>query len=412
MTRFFAAVLGAMIAAACVPRSPGGSDAGASSGEAGADGSTGDRDGRVTGDASEVASDTGQVTRDATEIGGADGEPIAVDAGGEDAAAADVVAAGDAQVPDGGRADAGPSDASTNDSGIPQPDDLPHGSTGIASRYAGDNGIGSDPAVVFADGFETYTQVSQLSQRWTGGVYHTQNLRIATETANVFSGTKAIEVVIPQGRSEVSNALDQIVSPEPDVLFLRYYDKFEAPFDVVGSSHNGAFIASHYFDNGATPGVPADGTNKFLVSLEHGRESASEPRPGFLNIYIYHPAQRDVYGDHFFPDGTVIPFSYLPGDFGPTFVPRPSRVPDLDRWYCHELMVKANTPGLRDGRIAIWEDGEIVADFPNMRLRDVPSLTINRFQVVLHARDNPNGVARKWIDNVVAATSYIGPLSP
>ena len=34
---------------------------------------------------------------------------------------------------------------------------------GIASRYAGDRNIASDPAVIFADDFESYTLLSQLS---------------------------------------------------------------------------------------------------------------------------------------------------------------------------------------------------------------------------------------------------------
>jgi len=37
------------------------------------------------------------------------------------------------------------------------------------------------------------------------------------------------------------------------------------PYDVVGSSHNGSSTRRHYFNgNLATPGIPADGMNKFL----------------------------------------------------------------------------------------------------------------------------------------------------
>jgi hypothetical protein len=75
-------------------------------------------------------------------------------------------------------------------------------------------------------------------------------------------------------------------------------------------------------------------------------------------------------------------------------------------------MLKANTPGQLDGRIAGWLDGKLVADFPNLRLRDVASLKIDRFGISFHIYSNPNGEARKWYDNVVAATSYIGPIAP
>src|SRR5690606_27999320 len=203
-----------------------------------------------------------------------------------------------------------------------------------------------------------------------------------------------------------------IVAPELDLLFLRYYAKFEPPYDVVGSSHNGSMISAHYFIDGqATPGVPADGMNKFLVNLENWRGEVEVASPGLLNVYVYHPEQRSQWGDHFFPDGTVTPYDPEPFDFGPDFVPRADVIPELDRWYCYEYMVQANTPGERDGRIAVWFEGELVADFHNLRLRDIESLKIDRFGLSFHIGSNPNGETHRWFDNVVAATTYIGPLA-
>jgi hypothetical protein len=107
-----------------------------------------------------------------------------------------------------------------------------------------------------------------------------------------------------------------------------------------------------------------------------------------------------------------MPWTYLPYDFGTGFVSRPNIVPELNRWYCFELMVKANTPGVRDGRIACWMDGAIIADFQNLMLRDIDTLTINRFGLSLHIGSNTLSATNKWYDNVVAATSYIGPMKP
>ena len=146
------------------------------------------------------------------------------------------------------------------------------------------------------------------------------------------------------------------------------------------------------------------------MNLENWRGEASTPSPGDLNVYVYHPEQRSDYGDHFFPDGTVLPNSSLPFDFGPDFESRPNIIQELDQWYCYEYRVRANTPGERDGQITIWLDGELVADFPNLRLRDVATLTIDRFGLSFHIGSNPNGETKKWFDNVVAATSYIGPM--
>ena len=91
---------------------------------------------------------------------------------------------------------------------------------------------------------------------------------------------------------------------------------------------------------------------------------------------------------------------------------RPNVVPELGRWYAYEVLLKANTPGQRDGRVTCWLDGEVVAEFPNLRLRDIDTLQIDHFSIGLHAKSNPNGPTRKWYDNLVAATEYIGPMAP
>ena len=287
---------------------------------------------------------------------------------------------------------------------------IPEGNDGIAAKHPGDVGIESDPAVIFADGFEDDAQASDLNRKWDA-VYQTQQIRIATETPNVYRGSKALEFTVPQMTAELSNATDKVLTQERDLLFLRYYSKFQAPFDVVGSSHNGSMISAHYFINGqATPGVPADGTNKFLANLEDWRGDVGTKSPGPLNIYIYQPEQRSQWGDHFFPTGTVLPNSSQLYSFGPEFKSRPDVTPELDRWYCYEYMLKANTPGQRDGRITVWLDGKLTADFPNLRLRDVASLKIDRFGLSFHIGSNPAGATKKWYDNVVAASSYIGPV--
>jgi len=295
---------------------------------------------------------------------------------------------------------------------------LPEGNNGIARKYRGDAGIGGDPAVIFADDFESCTEPADLDKRWDS-VYQKQYVRIATAPASVYRGRQSLEFVLPQQAAELSDAVDKVLKPEREVLFLRYYSKYESPYDVVGSSHNGAGISAHYYRGGqATPGIPADGRNKFLINLETWRGEAATPSPGNLNVYVYHPGQRSQWGDHFFPTGQVMPNTSLAFDFGPTFVKRPDIMPRLDQWHCYEFMVKANTPGSaggpgkNDGRIAVWFDGKLAADFPHLRLRDVENLKIDRFGLCFHIKSNPKGTSRKWYDNVVAATSYIGPVAP
>jgi hypothetical protein len=294
-------------------------------------------------------------------------------------------------------------------SGTPGEGPLPEGDTGIASAYPNDEGIEKAPGVVFAHDFEDVSTPQDLRGKWDV-VFHEAQLRIATEPENVNGGSRALEMLFPQRDDAVGNGLMKHLEQERDILFLRFYTKYDADLNIegAGSFHNAGSISAHYHVDGqSTPGVPADGTNKFLVSYESTVWSG--PSPGHLIAYVYHPEQRSQWGDIFFPTGEVMPNTSLPGNFGDDFVPRPNVVPDLDRWICLEMMVKGNTPGQRDGRIGFWMDGKLVADFPNMRFRDIATLTIDYLNIGGYI--NPNKVRdnRLWFDDVVAAVSYIGP---
>ncbi|MFH1510838.1 MAG: dockerin type I domain-containing protein [Candidatus Woesearchaeota archaeon] len=281
--------------------------------------------------------------------------------------------------------------------------DLPEGNNGIAASYPDDANIQSDPNVIFADGFESYTSASQLMTKWDN-YYQTGNARIATESGNVYSGIKSLEFTLPQTGSEIANEVSKRLSPAEDTLFIRVYTKFETGFSVVGQGHNGIGIKANY----PGPGNVPNGKDFFLVVLENSIY-LDEADPGYTNLYVYHPEQRSQWGDHWYADGIVLPYSSNPGDFGQNFVSRQNFIPQTNRWYSYEIMVKANTPGQRDGRVAAWIDGNLIADFQNIRLRDVSTLKMDEFGLNLHCQSSSRS-NKKWYDNLVVARSYIGPM--
>jgi len=291
--------------------------------------------------------------------------------------------------------------------------------TGIASRYPGDKNIASDPAVIFADDFESYTSPSQLTSKWDDA-YHLQNTRIAIETGNFFAGSKALEFSLPISITEVSNSLKKRLSPEQDTVFLRAYTKFDSGYSVTGSNHNGLRLSAKYPGPGTMP--PADGTGFFLFLLQNnilGTTLAGETAPGYSHLYVYWPKQRSAFGDHWYPDGLVKPFSGNIGNEGewlafpnqyPDFKAMPNFLPQRNRWYCYELMVRANTPGQNDGEAKYWIDGKLIGDFPNLNIRSVSTLKIDEAHIGLHAAHSER-VNKKWYDNVVIAKQYIGPMA-
>jgi hypothetical protein len=160
----------------------------------------------------------------------------------------------------------------------------------------------------------------------------------------------------------------------------------------------------------STPGIRADGRNKFIVSFENWRGDDATPSPGAAEHLLLPPGAALRVRGPLLPHGRGHALYGEAGELRGALC-RPANItPELGRWYCYELMVKANTAGKRDGRIACWLDGKLIADFPGLRLRDVDSLKINSASLSLHIRSNVVRENKKWYDDAVIATSYIGPV--
>lgn len=278
---------------------------------------------------------------------------------------------------------------------------LPEGSTGIAANYPDDANLESHPDVLFADGFEDYSSVSRLTGSGNYNNYY-QGSNLALDGSVHFKGAQSLRMRMPSTSNEVSNAIVRNLSSGQDRLFMRVYARYQPGYSGVNSAHNGLRVSGNY--NG--PGRRPDGTDFFLVNIENSRWG-SEPEPGYTHAYVYHPEQDDSYGEHWYSDGRVTNGSQ---SFGPYFVARPNSSPTRGEWICYEMLVQLNTPGTRDGRVAVWQDGELIADWQNIRFRDVNTLKIDQIQL----ENGGQGSVQqndKWYDNLVIATSYIGPMA-
>jgi hypothetical protein len=284
---------------------------------------------------------------------------------------------------------------------------LPEGNIGIASKYLHDAGIDRDPSVVFADDFEG--GAPRFDNAWGGTV-------LTPKPENVRGGKQALECTLPWPRpaKETGMGVGHHFKEGFDTLHLRYYAKFGRTTELFhGGTHDGGAICARAPGvPDAKPGIPADGRNEYTVLLDTWRPDDKIASPGTLATYTYHPEQRHPWGEHFFPSGKMLPNGGSPAYFGPHFMSRADIVPERDRWACYELMVKANTPGKRDGRIAFWVDGKLTADFTNLRLRDVDTLKANRVSLGLYTQNDAiKSACAMWFDDVVVATSYIGPVA-
>lgn len=283
---------------------------------------------------------------------------------------------------------------------------------GLAARYPGDKGLAADPAVVLADDVESSAtgmlpdglaaeqQNNPWDRAWGGA-------RITDDPEHVHAGHRALEFSTNGPRAV---GVGKYLSPGFDRLFFRYYIKYDHAFP--GAHHVGGGMKARAPGlPDANPGVKPDGTNQFDVLLDHWSFDPGVPPPGHLVAYVYHMDQQHKWGEQFYPSGKTQPgVNAARGIVGPSFVPRKDVVPVRGRWHCYEFMVQANTPGQRDGRVAFWIDGHLAADFPNLRFRSVDALKINRVNVGMY-ESRHNGFHRVWIDDVVVAAAYIGPMT-
>jgi hypothetical protein len=114
-----------------------------------------------------------------------------------------------------------------------------------------------------------------------------------------------------------------------------------------------------------------------------------------IGNYAYHADMQDFYGEH---------WAWSKGALG--YLKR-------NRWYCIEQYVKMNTPGVKDGVMRAWVDGMLAFEKTDIRYRTIDSLKIEKIWMnVYHGGTKPPGRdLHLYIDNVVIAKRYIGPMA-
>jgi len=251
---------------------------------------------------------------------------------------------------------------------------------GLAAKYMRDAGVEGDPAVIFHDGFESGSKWDGRSRRST----------VTEEAANVHSGRKALEFVAPAGRGTGGNVGKRFAKGR-ERIFLRWYMKFASDFDQDKLTHTGGGIAACApgVNVPGNAGVRPNGRNKYCTALDPWRGWGRNASPGNLILYTYHMDQRDKWGDN--------------------LTPKTKNIPALGKWGCYEIMLQANTPGQKDGRAAMWQEGRLIGDFADLRFRSSESLLPNKIWLVVYMH-NSKQANTAWFDDVVAATKYIGPM--
>jgi hypothetical protein len=276
---------------------------------------------------------------------------------------------------------------------------------GLAIRYPADEGIASDPAVLFHDDFESGDSKSAEP----GDKWHEVNRRLVSNAtdqtaplqfetnAKIVRGKKSARVQLRQdGYEDVT--LVKWLQPGHDELYMRYCVRYGTDYGYHGHG-GGGFMADAGKGGFKGAGKAPDGDKFFWATLEPIGPRQWDP-PGALIFYAYWWKMK--------PDGRG---SY----WGNWFQPPTDQVPQLETWTCIEWRVKANSAGQDNGELDCWIDGQHCGEFREINWRSTDSLKVNKVQLSLWLE--PSGYARAgggttrtvWYDDIVVATQYIGP---
>lgn len=266
---------------------------------------------------------------------------------------------------------------------------------GLAAQYPGDEGIEKDPRVVFVEDFES-GDVRDLAARW-GSAASPQNLSLVDERHGATPGCRSLKIA--------RNGYLFTHVRSADTMFARFYVKFH---EKTGYLHHFVQLLA---DEPATPwpkggaGQRPDGDKKFTTELGPWGREGKVPPPGMLHFYSYwHDMKPDGHGDY----------------WGKLFEEDHQEPLQPGRWYCLEMMLKANSkPELADGEHAFWVDGKKIAQFTGIRWRTSDALKVNTFWLNYYITDfaatsnhdtATDRVNEVWFDDIVVATEYIGPI--
>jgi hypothetical protein len=308
------------------------------------------------------------------------------------------------------------------------------GHHGIAARYPHDVGIEADPAVLFVESFEAGS-LERVLARWEDATPR-ELLSLRDDVPAASAGKKSLRMHKRPGDGSRGARLYRRLRPDGGQgyaqLHARMYVKLAKRSDPI--HHFGASLGGNH-PSTARPAVDAGkrtrGDASFWTEVEPGEAWR-------WDFYTYWMEMRSWQNED--GSGSVVTGNaFLRAGADMEWAPAGPEV-RRDEWTCLEVMVKLNDPvSARNGEQAFWIDGELVrkdgqvvshlgegfprgswlrdkwsphpagVPFEGFRWRSSPELLLNFLWLYVYTEQDDYDIAVDF-DDVVVATSYIGPL--
>lgn len=272
---------------------------------------------------------------------------------------------------------------------LPATAQSPNRADGIAVQYPGDTGIEKDPDVLLVEGFEADNWDAKWQERSEG---HRKYGELETDPKIILTGKRSLKLIMDAEAGRDGAGWMHYWWEGSEVAYLRYYFRLSEG----GRWENQKIMQLHGHKKGQRYGTGAGrrptGFDWFCTGTGVGGRNG----PPWTNVilYTYHPDQKGPYGDNVQPNQG-----------------RQPAIPE-EKWVCYEFMIKLNDVGKKNGEQRLWIDGQLVIEQKGLEWRKSGALLIDNIMQPSYTHTPSDTGKRRflWIDNIVLAKRYIGPL--
>ncbi len=287
----------------------------------------------------------------------------------------------------------------------------------LAARYPGDAGIKQDPAVIFADDFEAWTEngAQPPAGAWSlrkNNVSRTHVVPGKVAADGPGAGVLEIACWTPGSGSQAGGLSLKLGNYDHagegrgdgyEELFVRYYIKFDDNYR--GVANHGANLGGRDLSRPGSAWVgmaairdPASRGYFYSGLQPYGKNDSRELEMGF---YSYHLDKKHQWGENYEVQKRI-----------------PIRV---GGWHCVERHMKLNSvttagEANADGIEELWVDGQLTIHNAAVRFRRTAKLRITFFSLETYYHGLPKAYdashpIKVFFDNLVIARKYIGPIA-
>ncbi len=271
---------------------------------------------------------------------------------------------------------------------------------GLSWLYPGDVGLERDPRVLFVEDFESEPKTAgwMKPEGWFAGVKFEPGSEMElTDQVPAAGGKRCLQYNLKTGKKS-AGGMFRLLKPS-ECVYLRYYRMFEKAWEWpkgYGPHDTGLYAFSGEFK------APTDTELHVLVDFTMGADTL---------VGVGSPRQQVKEWEAFIKKN--VGTNPVVGSALPWNRAKPDKIEPM-KWHCVEVMVKLSKPGQKDGAIKLWVNGKLVSEGDGLPLRDADhaDLMLNLLFVGAYFHPGSPKDQSHWIDQVVAATEYIGPIHP